>query len=261
IHLPVAPKCNIQCKYCNRRLGCSNECRPGVAMSILSPELALERLVSAKKKVPNITVVGIAGPGDALATPQETFKTFELVRTHFPDSKLCMSTNGLMLPECMEQIKHWGVEFVTVTINAVDPRVGMQIYSWIRLNNRIYRGAEAAEILWDRQKAGLLQLAEANILVKVNAVLIPGINDHHIVEIAQEVHLLGAFILNVIPLIPVDGTEFSSIPAPTLEQRRSIVEPCSRYIKIMHHCNQCRADAVGLLENDLSNVLECRIVC
>ncbi|NEX14978.1 MAG: nitrogen fixation protein NifB, partial [Prosthecochloris sp.] len=29
IHLPVAPKCNIQCNYCNRKFDCLNENRPG----------------------------------------------------------------------------------------------------------------------------------------------------------------------------------------------------------------------------------------
>ncbi len=30
MHLPVAPACNIQCNYCNRKYDCSNESRPGV---------------------------------------------------------------------------------------------------------------------------------------------------------------------------------------------------------------------------------------
>ncbi len=30
LHLPVAPNCNIQCNYCNRKYDCANENRPGV---------------------------------------------------------------------------------------------------------------------------------------------------------------------------------------------------------------------------------------
>ena len=29
VHLPVAPKCNILCNYCNRKFDCVNESRPG----------------------------------------------------------------------------------------------------------------------------------------------------------------------------------------------------------------------------------------
>ena len=28
VHLPVAPRCNIQCKFCNRQFDCVNESRP-----------------------------------------------------------------------------------------------------------------------------------------------------------------------------------------------------------------------------------------
>ncbi len=37
VHLPVAPKCNIQCNYCNRKFDCVNESRPGVTSSVLAP--------------------------------------------------------------------------------------------------------------------------------------------------------------------------------------------------------------------------------
>ena len=30
MHVAVAPACNIQCNYCNRKYDCSNESRPGV---------------------------------------------------------------------------------------------------------------------------------------------------------------------------------------------------------------------------------------
>ena len=36
IHLPVAPRCNIQCNYCIRKLD-KCEHRPGVAGAILNP--------------------------------------------------------------------------------------------------------------------------------------------------------------------------------------------------------------------------------
>ena len=35
IHLPVAPRCNLQCKFCNRKFDCVNESRPGVTSGIL----------------------------------------------------------------------------------------------------------------------------------------------------------------------------------------------------------------------------------
>ena len=42
VHLPVAPKCNIQCNYCNRDYDCVNESRPGVTSTLLNPGQAIE---------------------------------------------------------------------------------------------------------------------------------------------------------------------------------------------------------------------------
>ncbi len=72
IHLSVAPKCNIQCNYCNRKFDCMNESRPGVTSAVLTPKQALSYLERAIEKMPNIAVVGIAGPGDPFASPDET---------------------------------------------------------------------------------------------------------------------------------------------------------------------------------------------
>ncbi len=75
IHLPVSPACNIQCKFCQRGFN-KWENRPGVARKLLTPSKSLEILEKALKLCPKITVVGIAGPGDTLATAHalETFK-------------------------------------------------------------------------------------------------------------------------------------------------------------------------------------------
>lgn len=37
VHLPVAPKCNIKCNFCNRKYDCINESRPGVTSNVLTP--------------------------------------------------------------------------------------------------------------------------------------------------------------------------------------------------------------------------------
>ena len=71
MHIPVAPKCNISCNYCNRKFDCVNESRPGVTSEVLSSEEAFEKFLDVKEKMPNLRVVGIAGPGDALANIEE----------------------------------------------------------------------------------------------------------------------------------------------------------------------------------------------
>ena len=98
MHVAVAPACNIQCHYCNRKYDCAAESRPGVVSERLTPGQALRKVLAVAAEVPELSVVGIAGPGDPLANPGPTFETMELVRRAAPDLRLCLSTNGLALP-------------------------------------------------------------------------------------------------------------------------------------------------------------------
>jgi nitrogen fixation protein NifB len=43
MHVAVAPACNIQCNYCNRKYDCANESRPGVVSELLTPEEAAHK--------------------------------------------------------------------------------------------------------------------------------------------------------------------------------------------------------------------------
>ena len=252
MHLPVAPKCNIQCNYCNRRFDCTNESRPGVTSEILTPEQAVEKIRYVKERIPYLTVIGIAGPGDPLAN-EETFRTLALVKEEFPEMSLCLSTNGLMLPKNVDRLKSLGVRFITVTINAIDPEIGSRMYDFVTYEGKVLRGKEAAKKLIENQLLGVKMASEAGMLVKVNTVMVPEVNAGHIPEIAKKVKQLGAYIVNVIPLIPVPGTNFANMRAPTPKERKTLQDLCEADVRQMRHCRFCRADAVGLLGEDRSS--------
>ena len=251
MHLPVAPRCNIQCNYCNRKYDCSNESRPGVTSEVLSPQEAIEKIRVVKERIPELKVIAIAGPGDPLANEQ-SFETMELVHKEFPDMTLCISTNGLMLPEYADRLFELGIRFVTVTMNACDPEVSKDIYSMVMWDGKKLTGKEAAERLLQSQIEGIKRCVELGMAVKINIVLIPGYNDKHIPDLVKKVKELGVYIVNILPLIPVEGTPFSVLEAPTPELRKELMNLCENDVKMMRHCRQCRADAIGLLDNDRS---------
>jgi nitrogen fixation protein NifB len=87
------------------------------------------------------------------------------------------------------------------------------------------------------------------MLVKVNTVYIPSINEEEIPKIAELASQKGAFIQNIMPLIP--QYKFSQLPPPTIEERRKMQEKCAQFERQMVHCRQCRADACGLLSKDI----------
>ncbi len=256
IHVAVAPACNIQCNYCNRKYDCSNESRPGVTSERLTPEESVKKVMFVGGEVERMSVLGIAGPGDALANPEKTFETFRMVREKAPDLKLCLSTNGLELPKYIDELVKYNIDHVTVTINTVDTtgEIGSQIYPWIFYNNKRYYGKEAAQILLERQLEGMKLCAEKGILIKANSVLIPGINDKHLPEVSKKLKEIGVFLHNIMPIIsePEFGTKFGldGIPSATDQQQMEAQEACGMDMKLMQHCRQCRADAVGLIGED-----------
>jgi len=252
VHLPVAPECNIQCNYCLRNFDCMNESRPGVSSKILTPQQAFERYKTLKQIMPNLTVVGIAGPGDALANFNETRETLRLIREYDPNITFCIATNGLMLPQYAEELKALGVSHVTVTVNAINPVIGEKIYKHVNYMGEIYRGIEGASILIANQLAGIKMLAKYGIVCKVNCVVLKGINDTHIFEITRKAAKLGAFITNIMPHIPVKGSAFEDLDRMSNKEIETLRTQCGINIKQMTHCKQCRADAAGTLTEDIS---------
>jgi len=242
IHLPVARHCNIQCNYCTRDF-CVNENRPGAARRIIKPNEVLDYLNRILEVIPaETTTLGIAGPGEPLFN-DETFETLRIINEHYPDLFRCVATNGLLLEDRLDDLIECDVTHVTITINAVNPATASRIYSWIYYNGKIYRGLEAGEIIVERQLSGLREVSQAGILVKVNTVYIPGINDSEIVEIARAVADY-AYIMNIMPLIPL--AKFSNIPPPTSYEIARARKAASRYIRQFYHCKLCRADAYGV---------------
>ncbi len=252
VHVPVAPKCNIQCGYCNRKYDCVNESRPGVTSAVLSPRQALEYVDKVLAADPRITVIGIAGPGDPMANPAETLETLRLIHERHPELLFCLSSNGLGLPPHLDRLKELGVTHVTVTINAVDPAIGEKLYSWVRDDKVVWRGREAAELLLARQLESVRGLVERGLIVKVNTILVPGVNDHHVEEVARVVGELGATIQNIIPLKPTADTPLAHLPEPDAAAVNAARKGAGGHISQMTHCKRCRADAVGLLHEDKS---------
>ena len=242
IHLPISPGCNIECKFCDRQIN-DFEDRPGVASTVITPEEAIDVIKRSLDLCKVITVAGIAGPGDTLATPY-ALETFRLIKKEFPQLIKCMSTNGLLLVEKAEEIIDVGIDSLTVTVNAVDPEIEAKLNGGITYHGKRYTGVEAAGILIKNQLEGIKKVSSAGITVKVNTVLVPGINDHHIEEVAKTVRAAGASIYNIIPLIPQHELAYCS--APTCALIDGTRQQAEKHIDVFRHCQRCRADAIGV---------------
>jgi nitrogen fixation protein NifB len=242
VHLPVSPACNIQCGFCTRKFH-PTASAPGIARQLLSPEAAADRVDRALEICPEITVAGIAGPGDPLATDHAE-RTFSLIHLRHPDLVLCMSTNGLEIARKAASLWEIGVRSVTVTVNSLQPPTVAQIVPRIAVDSRMIAGTEAAEKLIARQLEGIDKMASLGAFVKINFVLIPGLNDQQVSDVAQTASRLGASRINIIPLLP-QGTFAEHRPpnCTDIERARAAAEP---HLPVFRHCQRCRADACGI---------------
>jgi len=252
MHLPIAPKCNIQCNYCVRKFDCPNESRPGVTTEVLGPEEACQKYKMVKEKMPNLKVVGIAGPGDSLAEFENTKRTLMLIRKEDPEVTFCLSTNGLLLPLYADELVKLGVSHVTVTMNAVNVTIGAKIYKHIDYMGHRYFGEIGAAILMANQMAGIKRLTSLGVICKVNIVMLKGINEFHIPIVVEKAKELGCEITNIMQLIPVTGSAFENMPLTSNREIMDMRKRCESTLKQMYHCHQCRADAIGTLDNDQS---------
>jgi nitrogen fixation protein NifB len=259
IHLPVSPGCNIGCLFCARgiRPPASDERNdvPGVASRVLSPAEALAILEKALAICPEISVVGVAGPGDSLVTDR-ALETLELAKARFPHLLACLSTNGLLLADKVLRIARVPVDSITVTVNSFRPETLEHINSRVLLEGRILLGREAAETLIEAQLRGIAAaVAKTKAVIKINTVLIPGLNDGEIAEIAERAAGLGATVMNVLPLIPQMG--MADRPAPDCIQVEAARREAGAYLEVFRHCRHCRADAAGLMgkNRDISKLL------
>lgn len=259
VHLPVAPACNIQCNFCNRKFDCVNESRPGVASSILSPDQAMAYLAEVVEAKDNISVVGIAGPGDPFANPVQTMSTLRMVRATYPDMLLCVASNGLSITPYLDELAELKVSHVSITVNAVDPKIGEAVYSWVRDNKKTLGPERGAKLLLERQLEAIKGLVDRGIMVKVNTIILPGINDHHVEAIAEKMAELDVDIFNCMPYFPNEGANLSHLEEPKPKLMKSLRKVAKKHIHQMTHCKRCRADAVGLLDDSLNTHLMDRL--
>ena len=217
---------------------------PGWTARLLSVEEAVslvERVMLTRED--SNFVIGVAGPGDPLANDQ-TFEALSLIHQEYPQLLKCLCTNGLLLEDRLENIEACGVKAITVTVNAFSSDVGKNIYSWVRYDGVTYRGEEAASLLIAKQFGGLRKAVDRGFSVKVNTVLIPGVNDKQMPQLARRAREAGAGVFNIMPLIPCG--KMKELRAPTCEELRQARQDCEGIIPQFHRCEQCRADVVYL---------------
>lgn len=206
ILLPVAGKSPAR-----RRFG-----EPQTPGRALLPSEALQWLQRMLSGGVGISGVGIGGPGDPLADPAPVLETLRAVRAAHPELALSLSTLGLCPPEISiadlaRELTALGLSRVTLIVDAVDPAIVEKLYAWIRPGRRTLPLDQAAVLLVDAQAQAIRALREAGLFVTVAMTVYPGVNDHHVEDVASITASLGA---DMLALTPFSGHAAVAEPAP-----------------------------------------------
>lgn len=246
LHLPVAPACNLSCNYCEKNIGgmSYHSYRPAVAQEILDPVQALERVTFHLNNTEQLKVVGIAGPGEPLAN-EPTFTTLQLVRSRYPDMILCLSTNGILIDQYINQLEELNVQSVSITINSFNTEtLGIIYQSVINSSGTRLAGDACSYYIKEKQMKALSCLSKSGIDFKVNTILIPGINDKQIGQISKTIAGYHARLHNIVPFIPLG--KLKAIGAPEYKDLLAAQKTSERYIKQFRLCKQCPSDAFDI---------------
>jgi nitrogen fixation protein NifB len=250
VHLPVAPKCNIKCNFCDRKYDCVNESRPGVTSTLLSPQQA--EIYMGKDPGE-----GAADLGGRHRRPRRPLRQSGRDHGHpATDQKKLSRYPALRLLQ-----RHGHRPLYR----------GPGRDRGLPCNHHRLRGRSghrrAYLLLGQRQQCRLPGTAGggtaartpdrrhppaegSGITVKVNCIVIPGINDQHVEAVAARMRELGADLLNCMAMFPNVNTPFAEIPQPDKKTMTAIRDTAEQYLPQMRHCTRCRADAVGLLGED-----------
>jgi nitrogen fixation protein NifB len=109
----------------------------------------------------------------------------------------------------------------------------------------------------EKQLQAIRWIKQYGMIAKINSIIVPGVNDEHIPEIAKTVSAMGADIMNCIPLLPTKDTAFEHLNEPDAKMRFALRLKCGDYVNQMTHCARCRADAIGKLSEPMGeDILE-----
>ncbi len=194
IRLPVAPRCNLQCRFCDRNMDCGYTAPNPVATKLLTPDAAVAYAQEVLRLRPDLTPENaaalIAGPGDALAEAipdaapvaggdagNATLRTLALLQQQLPELPRLVATNGLALPDFAERLALAGVSRVRLATPALDPDALKALIAFIRPGKRSLRGADAAALLLSQWERGVRAVQALGMGVTAVTLVIPAGTD------------------------------------------------------------------------------------
>ena len=162
LRISLTDKCNLRCRYCMPEEGV---CKRGHHEMMNEDEVVTAVEVAASLGIRKIRLTG----GEPLVK-RNILSICRRVAAVEGITEVCLTTNGILLPELGKQLREAGVSRLNLSLDTLDP----EKYAYITRIGKI-----------QQFQAGLEAALEAGFAkVKINAVLIGGFNDDEIENLA-----------------------------------------------------------------------------
>lgn len=163
LRLSITDRCNLQCLYCR-----SDEKSGALNKMPLATEEELVLLVAQIASRTPLNKIRITG-GEPLLHPR-VISIVEVLRTLLPQTELCLTTNGICLPQFAEPLRAAGLNRLNISLDAPEADSFKRITSG--LLEQVLAGLDAA------RAAGFTGL-------RLNAVLMRSINQGHLADLVR----------------------------------------------------------------------------
>jgi len=179
IRISLTPRCNLNCIYCHRE----GEVKPEAELSLEEIQEILR--VSAKFGIRSVKFTG----GEPLLRKD----IVDIVRSVPQGMESSMTTNGTLLGQYAKDLKSAGMKRVNVSIDSIIPETYKKITGHDSLG-KVIGGVQAA------LDAGLTP-------IKINMVVLEGINDHEIDDFLSYIRGNRNLVLQLIELMNFNNCE------------------------------------------------------
>ena len=163
LRLSVTDLCNLRCIYCMPESGVDKRLHEDI-MSV--DEIAEVVRAAASCGITKVRVTG----GEPLVR-NGIIEICSRISATKGINELCLTTNGILLPEYSDKLKAAGVKRLNISLDSLDPETYREITRTGTLDSAL-RGVKAA-------------LDTAFEAIKINAVLIGGVNDGEILSMLE----------------------------------------------------------------------------
>ena len=180
LRVSLTPNCNLSCIYCHRE----GEKAPGDPIS--SAEIAEILRVAAGFGIRSVKFTG----GEPILRPD----LIEIIKSVPNGMESSLTTNGTLLAGLAADLKQAGLRRVNVSIDSLDPAIYQKITGTDRLSD-VLEGIDAA-------------LATGLTPVKLNVVVLKGINDHEIDDFLTYVRGNRDLVLQLIELMNFNDCDY-----------------------------------------------------